>query len=70
MGGAETFYLDDFYFGLNGSSPVPTTGPTPPTEAAANVVSLYSDAAGYGPNDLNDLGVTNWSTTGPVTEID
>ena len=70
IGGAETFYLDDFYFGLNGSSPVPTTGPTAPTEAAANVISLYSDAAGYAPNGLDDLAITQWSQSGAVTEID
>ena len=43
-------YFDNIYFGkadAPAAPAAPTTAPTAPTAAAADVVSLYSDAAGY-----------------------
>ena len=54
-------YFDNIYFGKADAPEAPTaptTAPTAPTAAAADVVSLYSDAAGYTTTAGFDL--PNW----------
>jgi hypothetical protein len=59
-----TYYIDNMYFSNNGGSTgndAPTDGPTAPSAAAADVISLFSDSY----DDVTvDTWLTEWSNDG------